>query len=102
MAAVTPFRERVILDLRPLGIPEVPMLGRYHYSSAHDGLKVHVHPGIMEICFLTKGTQLYRVGRRDYVLRGDDLFVTFPDEPHGTGESPEEKGLLYWLQVILP
>lgn len=78
------------------------MIGRYHYSHAHDSLPEHAHPGAMEICYLAKGTQLYRMGRRDYVLRGGDLFVTFPGERHGSGEAPEEKGLLYWVIITLP
>jgi len=94
-------RERVILDLRAIGIPEVPMLGRYNNTRARRGLLEHAHPGSMEICFLVKGTQLYRLGRRDYVLRGGDLFVTFPGEEHSTGEAPEEKGTLYWLILDL-
>ncbi|MGB8353440.1 MAG: AraC family transcriptional regulator, partial [Chthoniobacteraceae bacterium] len=56
----------------------------------------------LEICYLAKGTQLYRVGGHEYVLTGGDVFVTFPDEQHGTGESPEEKGHLYWLIVKVP
>lgn len=94
--------DRIVLDLRPLGIPEVPMLGRYNYTHAHSGLVQHAHPGAMEICLLAKGTQLYRVGQRDYVLRGGDVFVTFPGEEHSTGEAPEEKGVLYWVHVFLP
>jgi AraC-like DNA-binding protein len=94
--------DRVVLDLRPLGIPEVPMLGRYHYTHAHQGLMQHAHPGAMEICYLAKGTQIYRVGRRDYVLRGGDVFVTFPGEQHSTGEAPQEKGMLYWIHFVLP
>jgi AraC-like DNA-binding protein len=57
---------------------------------------------VLEICYLARGQQLYRVGRRDYVLRGGDVFVTFPGEIHSTGETPEEKGTLYWAQFILP
>jgi AraC-like DNA-binding protein len=97
----TQARDRLVLDLRPLGIPEIPMLGRQHYSHAHGGLEEHAHPGRMEICFLAKGTQLYRMGRRDYVLRGGDIFVAFPDERHSTGEAPQEKALLYWMQIAL-
>ncbi len=97
-----PPRERLVLNLRTLGIPEVPMLGRYNYRRARDGLFPHAHPGCLEICYLAKGKQLYRVGRRDFVLTGGDVFVTFPDETHSTGESPEEKGRLYWLIVSLP
>jgi len=94
--------ERLILDLRPLGIPEVPMLGHYDYPEAREGLELHAHHDSLEICYLAKGRQMYRVGRRDYVLTGGDVFVTFPDEIHSTGEAPEEKGTLYWVQVSLP
>jgi len=78
------------------------MFGRYHYSHAHVGLLEHAHPGAMEICYLAKGTQLYRMGRRDYVMRGGDIFITFPGEQHSTGESPQEKSLLYWIHLTLP
>ncbi len=98
----TRLRERLVLDLRALGIPEVPMLGRYNFTHAHRGLVEHAHPGAMEICLLQKGTQIYRVGRKDYVLRGGDVFVTFPGEKHSTGEAPQEKGVLYWIHFILP
>ncbi|MEI6083026.1 MAG: AraC family transcriptional regulator [Verrucomicrobiota bacterium] len=94
--------ERQVVNLQTHGIPEVPELGRYQYRRAQRGLKVHAHPGTLEICYLATGKQLYRVGRSDYVLTGGDVFVTFPDEIHSTGESPEEKGTLYWLQVFLP
>ena len=98
----TRLRDRLVLDLRALGIPEVPMLGRYNFTHAHSGLVDHAHPGAMEICFLQKGTQIYRVGRKDYVLRGGDVFVTFPGEEHSTGEAPQEKGVLYWIHFVLP
>lgn len=78
------------------------MFGRCNFSRAYTGLQEHAHPGTMEICFLAKGTQLYRMGRQDYVLRGGDIFITFPDERHSTGEAPQEKGALYWVQIILP
>ena len=94
--------DRVVLDLRLQGIPEVPMLGRYNFTHAHEGLVEHAHPGAMEICYLAKGTQIYRVGCRDFVLRGGDVFATFPGEEHSTGEAPQEKGVLYWIHFILP
>ncbi|MDR1280684.1 MAG: AraC family transcriptional regulator [Opitutaceae bacterium] len=77
-------------------------LGRYACTRARAGLAQHTHPGALEICYLAKGTQLYRVGGRTYALRSGDVFVTFPGEPHDTGRSPEEKGVLYWLILTVP
>jgi AraC-like DNA-binding protein len=37
-----------------------------------------------------------------YQLRGGDVFLTFPDEPHSTGGKPSEPGVLYWLNVRRP
>lgn len=93
---------RQIYDLRPLGIAAVPVLGRYDYRAAQPGLLDHTHPGVFEVCYLAKGQQMYRVGRRDFVLTGGDGFVTWPGEVHSTGEAPEEKGTLYWVQFRWP
>jgi len=78
------------------------MLGRYNYASARPGLARHIHCNAMEFCYLVKGRQKYRVGFRDYTLKGGDVFLTFPNEQHDTGDAPEEKGVLYWLILRMP
>lgn len=95
-------RTRVEMDMRKLGIPSVPVLGRYNYKRAMPGLEVHRHPGAIEICYLVRGRQTYEVGGRRYSLRGGDVFLTLPGEDHGTGGEPEEKGLLYWMTLRAP
>jgi AraC-like DNA-binding protein len=57
---------------------------------------------MLEICYLARGQQSYRVGQTRYELTGGDVFLTFPDEPHGTGTDPESKGTLYWCLLRLP
>jgi len=94
--------ERHILDLSDLGIPEVPLVGRYEYHSAHPGLHTHTHPGTLEVCYLARGKQTYRVAGRQYHLSGGDVFVTVPDEPHDTAGQPEDPGILYWINVRMP
>jgi len=79
-----------------------PMLGHYNYTRAQSGLPEHAHRGVLEICFLARGRQTYSVAGRDYRLRGGDIFLTFPNEVHGTGGAPEEKGELYWLMLPIP
>ncbi|WP_418794105.1 AraC family transcriptional regulator [Phocaeicola coprophilus] len=94
---------RVILDLNPYNISIFGEIGCYHYDSVQPLLAEHVHSGMLEFCFLLKGCQSYCVGGEYYHLSGGDIFFTKPDEPHGTGIFPEEKGgLLYWMIIKSP
>lgn len=94
--------KRVIFTPTRLGIDSLAMFGRYNYANAEDGLAEHSHPGAFEICHLVRGRQTYCIDKHAYHLRGGDVFLTMPDERHGTGGGPQEKGLLYWLIVLNP
>lgn len=94
--------ERRVLNLACMELAEVPVLGRYEYSSAHPGLTTHTHPGTVEICYLERGCQTYSVAGREYHLVGGDVFVTAPGEPHDTGGYAEDRGILYWLNLRIP
>ncbi len=93
--------ERIILNMRSAGFPEIKTIGKYHYNSAHQQLAAHSHRRMMEIVFCSKGQQVYEVHDELYRLQGGDLFVTFPGEWHGSGEFPEDKGELYWIILDL-
>jgi AraC-like DNA-binding protein len=95
-------QERCVLNLAAVGFPEVPVFGHYRYHAARPGLTTHTHPRTVEICFLERGYQTYRAGGREYHLTGGDLFVTAPDEPHDTAGHPENPGVLYWLNLVIP
>lgn len=92
---------RLELHTRALGVPGLVEIGRYRYASAYEGLRLQTHRGGIEICFLARGRQTYRVNRGIYRLRGGDQYVVFPGEPHDSAGLPEEKGVLYWLFVQL-
>lgn len=95
-------RERLQLDFSGLGFEGQLSLGRYRYCRAHPPLRTHRHAGCMEICYLARGTQVYEVGGRRYILTGNDVYITFPDEEHGSGGFPEDRGVLYWMLVRMP
>lgn len=95
-------RTRMVYDLREHGIESVPTLGRYSYTHANPALADHSHPNAVEVCLLVRGRQIYSVGTKQYSLRGGEIFMTYPNETHGTGGAPEEKGLLYWLTLLDP
>ena len=53
----------------------------------------------MEICYIVRGNQTYHIGDKAYDLTGGDIFLTFPDELHGSGGDPQGKFEIYWLQL---
>jgi len=93
---------RRVLDLRPHGLADIPMLGWYHYVRAQPDLPVHRHNRGFEICYLERGRQIFEAEGRQYRLSGGEVFLTHPDEPHSTGGNPSEPGVLYWLNLRLP
>ena len=82
-------------------MPGVLMLGRYQYAASQSGLLPHSHRNAIEICFLERGEQTYRVRGLVYRLRGNDQFFTLPGEMHDTASLPQERGILYWLILKL-
>ena len=75
------------------------MLGQYFYRQARPPLQAHLHQDVFEICILEQGTQTYFVEACRYDLVGGDAFITKPGEVHSTGNEPEHKGRLYWLEL---
>jgi AraC-like DNA-binding protein len=94
--------DRNIISLADYGVSNALILGRYRYKSARGKLNAHFHRDIIEICYCHKGKQVYEVNDTIYSIKGGDVFVTFPNEIHGTGAQPEEKGVLYWLLIEVP
>ncbi|WP_316813403.1 AraC family transcriptional regulator [Pedobacter heparinus] len=94
--------ERSIINFSKFNLDGKVRLGRYSYKHVHGELETHSHDGMMEICYCDKGMQVYEVNGKEYQIRGGDIFITFPNEPHGTARHPEEKGTLYWLIVQIP
>lgn len=95
-------QHRIELDLKEVGYPEIPLVGVYDMPVADPQLDEHIHEGIVEICYLKKGRQDYTVDGQLYSLKGNEVFVTFPGEVHGSGRHLHGRGALYWMQVHLP
>lgn len=96
---------RLIHDLTPFGIPEVPYFAAMNLPFTSTPLPAHTHRERMEINHILKGERVYRVGGRggkDYHLRGNHIFITWPDEMHGTGAYLHGRGLHFWMQMALP
>jgi AraC-like DNA-binding protein len=92
------YERRIITDT---GINNIPLIGKYRYDKAGDSLKPHLHRDIMEVVYCHSGTQLYEVNKRQYRIKGGEIFITFPNELHSTDQKPEEKGIIYWVQIYI-
>lgn len=84
---------------KELRVPGIRLLGHFSSQKASAPLTMHIHPGCMEICYIVRGNQTYHIGDEIYELTGGDVFITFPDELHGSGNEPQGKFEIYWMQL---
>lgn len=96
----SPF-SRQVFEQKDLPLRGIVMFGRYQFAASFQPLPSHSHPDAIEICFLERGEQTYRIGERLYRLRGNDQFFTLPGELHDSAALPQERGVLYWVILRL-
>ncbi|MDX1326394.1 MAG: AraC family transcriptional regulator [Arenibacter sp.] len=94
-------QERIVINLQEYGIKRGLSFGHYRYNEVKPGLKSHQHQRALEICYCMKGQQHYKIGDDMYELNGNDILVVPPDTIHSTGEFPEDKGELFWIQILV-
>ncbi len=97
-----PNGRRLIFDLGRYGLPEIPYLAAQNLPFTSTGLPMHTHKERMEISHILKGERVYCVGGKSYHLRGGDVFITYPDEMHGSGSYLHGRGLHFWMQAVVP
>lgn len=93
--------QRKLLTPAQSGIPALPTFGIQSRTKAGFSLAPHIHAGCMEIVFLTKGFQCFEANGQMFNLSGNDIFVTWPDEPHSSGSYPEAINEYIWFQINL-
>ncbi|WP_233194492.1 AraC family transcriptional regulator [Aquimarina sp. I32.4] len=91
--------ERIVHFLPDYGINRCLQFGYYKYSKVGKQLPVHQHIDSIEICFCINGEQHYQVNDELFKLNGNDILIIPPNENHSTGDYPEDKGELFWLQI---
>ena len=63
------------MDMSVHGIDDFDEFGYYNYLNVQPVLPTHAHPGMIEICFMIKGSQTYFVGNEKYDVKGGDIFL---------------------------
>lgn len=93
---------RIYLEFQDTPLYGKLSIGWYNKTRAEEHLDSHRHPDMIEICYLAKGKQVYEVNAIPHLMKGNDLFITFPNEEHSSARYPQEKGVLFWMQVKMP
>lgn len=74
--------DRKVVDLRPMGVPFIPLASRTRCQYTRSGPGLHVHRGLSEIVFCVRGALSFNTPERVYVFRPGDVFVSGPRQPH--------------------
>ena len=92
-------RERKVYTQREHGIPGLRMYGYHNTNRAIAALDKHYHKDSFEFTYIVQGHLRFCVDGHSYSLSGSDMFVTFPDEIHDTGNIPMSLHQMYWFQL---
>ena len=91
-------RTRQTIEFEELGVPHLLRLGKVEFAAnTQSALEPHIHPNQFEICYHYDGRQHYEVEGQGFETASGDLFLTYPNELHGSGSSGEEKSKLFYL-----
>lgn len=95
----TDTNERKIYTEHEHNIPGLRMIGYHNTSRAIASLNLHYHKDCFEFHYLLQGNLRFSVENCSYPLSGGDLFITFPNQIHDTGDVPMSPHEMYWMQV---
>ncbi|WP_395013771.1 AraC family transcriptional regulator [Robinsoniella peoriensis] len=87
------------LNKQHIQIPSLHMIARATLNRASAPLSEHYHKNRLEFVTIINGHQQYSVNGHNYHLFGQDVFTTFPDEPHGNNNSHQAVCEFIWFQI---
>ncbi len=93
---------RRMSDLKGLGIPWLPQVGRNSVLRAMVPTPWHSHAGCIEIVYCQHGTCEYESGKGLYRLTPGKVFVSRPDERHRMMSNPYGLATYYLLFRVAP
>ena len=104
VSEVTRYRDEPnarVIDLRPEGVSYLPVLSCRTGRARTVPPRLHVHPGVVEICYCLRGSLSFDTPDRTYAFLPGCVFTSREDEPHRMTANP--KGLfVYRILVELP
>lgn len=92
-------KDRIIYTDDQLHIPGVHVLAHQILRNTTYAHKWHYHENSFEFTVATQGIFTYSIPGSSYQFSGEDVFIAFPNEIHGTNRVPVSMGKLYWFQL---
>ncbi|MHB8962908.1 MAG: AraC family transcriptional regulator [Saccharofermentanales bacterium] len=92
-------KDRKVLVYENLGLKNLRSIGHASVKNAFPPLEQHIHKDCIEIVTVVKGRQTYIAGGNTYRLTGGDVFLSFLDQPHGSGENLQDINEIIWMQI---
>ncbi|GAA0807721.1 hypothetical protein GCM10008910_48360 [Faecalicatena orotica] len=90
---------RIVLTEEQLHIPGIRVFGHHALYNAIPSLNWHCHDNAFEFSMPGQGTFTFSTLEKDYPFSGGEVFLSHPDEVHGTNQVPVTTGELYWFQL---
>lgn len=80
-----------------LQIPGLDFFGHYQIINADPPLVSHYHKDLFEVTYIVRGLFSFSTEHQNYKLSGGDVFISKPNEIHGTNLIPLSTGEFYWF-----
>lgn len=94
-------RFRTVLTGEQTWLPSLTVFGHSKFMKADKPLNPHYHHESIEFVIVSDGLQTYSAAGQDYSINSGEVFVSFPNELHGSGFSPQLVGEIIWFQINL-
>ena len=92
-------KDRILFTDNELHIPGIHVLAYQLLRDAGLPHQWHFHENSFEFTLATKGIFAYSTPSSYDEFSGEDIFIAFPNEIHGTNHNPVSRGELYWFQL---
>lgn len=92
-------KDRIVLTEEQTHVPGLRMIGHHTVNAAFGVLKWHYHENSFEFSVPINGTFSFVTPEKSYQFSAGDVFVSFPNEVHGTDQAQFPPGKLYWFQL---
>ena len=92
-------RYRKVLENDKIELPGLEYFGHSISSKAGLPLDTHIHENCLEIVAVIKGNECYFVEERRFELSGGDVFISYVNQPHRSGNAAQGVCEIIWFQI---